>query len=820
MFQINHCLTIDLVTFTNFKRQTDNQNEIINFMRKKITLLFLFLVTFFSYSQEKFTLSGTITDARTKETLIGVNLFILETKSRMTTNEYGFYSVTLPTGEYTISVSYVGHQSIEERISLNQNIKKNFLISESSQMLDEVIIVDNKKRIDIRKPEMSVNKLTIQEIKEMPVIFGEVDIIKSILTLPGVTNAGEGQSGFNVRGGGADQNLVLLDEATIYNSSHLFGLFSVFNPDAIKDLKLYKGGIPARYGGRLSSILDIYQKDGNKNEFHMNGGIGLISSRILAEGPIVKGKASFVVAGRASYAHLFLKLTNNPNSAYFYDLNTKLSYSLNDKNSIYLSGYFGRDVFQLSDSFINTYGNAVVNFRWNHLFSDKLFTNLSVIYSDYYYGLQLDIIGFNWDSGIKNYNIKYDFKHYLTDKLKLTYGFQSNYYDFDPGKITPTRTDSGINADQLDKKYALENALYIDAEHQISEKIALSYGLRASSFLRLGQQTLNTYANNQPVTFNSDFLIYESAEPIGTVTYGKNQTIAHFENLEPRFSISYTINENQSIKGSYNRMSQYLHLISNTQSPTPLDVWAPSDQYLKPQLLDQVALGYFQNLKDDTYSLEVETFFKKIKDRVDYIDGANLIANEAVERVVLNGRARAYGLEVLFRKNSGRFKGWLSYTLSRTEQKVEGRTTVETGINNGDWYKTGFDKTNNLAVVANYKWNEKWRFGANLTYQTGQPVTYPDGQYVYEGITVPNFSSRNDNNLPSYHRIDISATLTPTRNKGRKWQAEWVFGIYNIYNRQNAASITFRQNQETGSNEALRLSIFGIVPSATYNIKF
>ena len=789
---------------------------------KKFLLLYIFFIigTINVLAQEKFTISGLVSDSKNKETLIGVSIYVQETKTGIISNEYGFYSITLPKGEYTISISYVGYQSLEQKINLTQNTRKNFLLSESSETLREIVIIDNKKRIDIRKPEMSVNKLTVQEIKEMPVIFGEVDIIKSILTLPGVTNAGEGQSGFNVRGGGADQNLVLLDEATIYNSSHLFGLFSVFNPDAIKDLKLYKGGIPARYGGRLSSILDIYQKEGNKNDFHMNGGIGLISSRILAEGPIVKDKGSFIVAGRASYAHIFLKLIDNPNLAYFYDLNTKLSYSVNEKNNIYLSGYFGRDVFQLNDSFINTYGNTVLNFRWNHLYSDKLFSNLSMIYSDYYYGLKLNIIGFNWDSGIKNYNLKYDFKHYLNDKLKLTYGFQSNYYDFNPGKIEPTRADSGINADQLDKKYALENAIYIDAEHQISEKIAVSYGLRASSFLRLGQQTLNTYANNQPVTFNPDFLIYESAEPIGTVSYGKNKTIAHFENLEPRFAISYTINENQSIKASYNRMSQYLHLISNTQSPTPLDVWAPSDHYLKPQLLDQVALGYFQNLKNDQFSLEIETFFKKIKDRVDYIDGANLIANEAIERVVLNGRARAYGLEVLFRKNTGRFKGWLSYTLSRTEQQVKGRTAVETGINNGNWYKTGFDKLHNLAIVANYKGSEKWRFGANLTFQTGQPVTFPNGQYQYEGITVPNFSSRNENNLPSYHRLDVSATLTPSKNKGRKWQGEWVFGIYNIYNRQNAASITFRQNKDTGSNEALRLSIFGIVPSATYNFKF
>ncbi len=462
----------------------------------------------------------------------------------------------------------------------------------------------------------------------------------------------------------------------------------------------------------------------------------------------------------------------------------------------------------------------MINFRWNHLFSDKLFSNVSLIYSDYYYGLQLEIIGFNWDSGIKNYNFKYDFKHYLTDKFKLTYGIQSNYYKFNPGEIEPTSEDSGINRDQLDKKYALETALYLDAEHQISKNIAVSYGLRLSSFLRLGQQKINTYANNEPVIFNQDFQIYESAEPTGAIYYGNNATIAKFDNLEPRFAVSFTLDDNQSIKAGYNRMTQYLHLISNTQSPTPLDVWAPSDLYLKPQRLHQVAVGYFRNLKNDAYSLETETFYKKIDNRVDYIDGANLIANEAIERVVLNGRARAYGLEVLFRKNNGRFKGWISYTLSRTEQQVAGRTPEEPGINNGRWYRTGFDKLHNLAVIANYKYTEKWRFSANFTLQTGQPVTFPTGQYEYQGITVPIFSTRNENNLPTYHHLDLSATLTPKKNLVRKWQREWVFGIYNVYNRMNSASITFRQNPETASNEAIRLSIFGIVPSVTYNIKF
>jgi hypothetical protein len=784
------------------------------------TLLFALGIGISVQAQEKFILSGTITDQQNNETLFGVNVIIVEQKTGTTTNEYGFYSISLPKGTYTVQISYLGYQTINETIVLDKNIRKNFSLSEASQQLNEVILTDRKVKAEIRKPEMSVNKLSIQEIKEMPVILGEVDIIKSLLTLPGVTNAGEGQSGFNVRGGSADQNLILLDEATIYNSSHLFGLFSVFNPDAIKDLKLYKGGIPARYGGRLSSVLDIYQKEGNSKQFHMNGGIGLISSRLMAEGPIVKDKGSFLIAGRGSYAHLFLKLTDNNNSAYFYDLNTKISYKLNDNNSIYFSGYFGRDVFTLNETFVNTYGNSVLNLRWNHLFSEKLFSNMSFIYSDYYYGLELDFVGFLWNSGIKNYNFRYDFKHYLSDKLKLTYGANAIYYDFNPGKIEPSRPDSGINAAQLDKKFAFESALYLDAEHQLTKNLTVSYGIRYSNFLRLGEQTLNIYENNQAVTFNSDFQIYESATPIGTVSYDRNETIASFDNWEPRLSASYALNDNQSIKASYNRMSQYLHLISNTQSPTPLDVWAPSDRFLKPQLLDQYAIGYFQNFKDDKYSLELETYYKEIQNRVDYIDGANLIANEAIERVILNGRGRAYGIEILLRKNVGRISGWLSYTLARTEQQTPGRNANEPGINNGNWYKTGFDKLHDLSLVGNYKLNEKWRFGATFAFQTGQPVTFPNGQYEYLGVSVPSFEARNNSRLPAYHHLDLAATLTPSKNKDRKWFAEWVFGIYNVYNRQNAASITFRQNENTARNEAIRLSIFGIVPSVTYNFKF
>lgn len=786
----------------------------------KLVLFLIFWVSSSSLAQEKFTLSGVITDKSNKETLIGVNLYIVETKTGISTNEYGFYSITLPKGEYTVVVSYMGYQEIKQKVNLIQNVSLNISLNDNSQVLDEVVVTSNKKKSEIRKPEMSVAKISIQTVKQMPVVLGEVDILKSITTLPGITNAGEGQSGFNVRGGSADQNLILLDEATIYNTSHLFGFFSVFNADAIKDLKIYKGGIPSKYGGRLSSVLDVYQKEGNKNDFHMSGGIGLISSRLLAEGPINKGKGSFLIAGRGSYAHLFLKLADNKNSAYFYDINGKFSYKLNEKNSLFLSGYYGFDLFDLGGSFENTYGNTTANLRWNHLLNNDLFSNLSLIYSNYFYGLDINSIGLQWDSSIQNINIKYDFKHYLSDKFKLGYGVNAQYYNFNPGKVTPSSESSSINERQLDKKYAFEPALYLDIEQKISNNLTLNYGLRYSMFYRLGAQTLSVYANNQAVVWNDLFKIYEKADPIGTRAYSTNEVIASFNNLEPRFSMSYALSDNQSLKFSYNRMAQYLHLISNTQSPTPLDVWAPSDHFLKPQTLDQWAVGFFKNFKDDQYSLEVEAFYKKIENRVDYIDGADLIANNAIEQVVLNGRARAYGMEILVKKNEGKLTGWLAYTLSRTEQQTPGRTSQELGINNGKWYRTGWDKTHNLSITVLYELNKKWKFGSVFTFQTGQPVTFPNGQYQYQGINVPSFSQRNENNLPAYHHLDVSATYTPKQKRNKEWRSEWVFSIYNVYSRANAASITFRQNAETGRNEALRLSIFGIVPGITYNFKF
>lgn len=775
-------------------------------------------ISFSLYSQEKFTLSGVISEAASGETLIGVNVLIPELSNGTATNQYGFYSITLPAGTYDVYYSNLGFKTEKISIDLTENKTQNFSLLPDTEALDEVLIKADIEKLNIRKPQMSVNSLSISTIKKMPVVLGEVDVIKSITLLPGVTNAGEGSSGFNVRGGAADQNLILLDEATLYNSSHLFGFFSVFNPDAIKDLTLYKGGIPARYGGRVSSVLDIYQKDGNNKEYHAQGGIGLVASRLLIEGPIKKEKASFLVGGRSSYAHLFLPLFDNDNVAYFYDLNTKISYNIDPDNRLYLSGYFGRDVFSIADSFSNSFGNATLNLRWNHLFSEKLFSNLSVIYSDYFYGLELGFVEFDFESGIRNLNLKYDFTSFLSDDIELKYGLNSIYYKFNPGEIRPTTETSGINRFKLTDKYAFENALYLDAEIELSEKLAIQAGVRLSTFNRLGQDALNIYENDTPITYNEDLDIYQKATPIDTISFGRSETIKSFATLEPRLALAYQLNETSSVKASYNRTSQYIHLISNTTSPTPFDIYAPSGKYIEPQLADQVAIGYFKQF--EKYALEVESFYKTVKNRLDYVDDADLIANDAVEQILLNGKARAYGLEVLFRKTEGKLQGWIAYTLSKSEQQTPGRTPQEIGINNGKWYNSAWDKTHDISITAQYELNEKWNFGANFIYQTGQPATFPNGQYEFNDIIVPVYEARNSSRLPNFHHLDLSATWIPKPNSDKKWKSEWVFSIYNVYDRSNAASISFRENTDTGRNEAVRLSIFGIIPAITYNFKF
>jgi len=803
-------------------------------MKKNILILLFFIVCSNSYAQETYTISGVISEKSSGETLIGVNVIFPEQQRGTVTNGYGFYSITLPTGAYDIEISYLGYQSISKKIVLTKSIKANFSLEFASELIDEVVVKSNSRIQNLQKPQMSVHKIGVSTIKEMPVVLGEVDIIKSIQLLPGVTSAGEGASGFNVRGGGEDQNLILLDEATLFSSSHLFGFFSIFNADAVKDIKLYKGGIPAKYGGRVSSVLDVRQKDGNKKEHHLTGGIGLISSRLMAEGPIKEDKSSYLIAGRGSYAHLFLKLNpeTKDNTIYFYDLNTKLNFDLDEKNKLYFSGYFGRDHFNIDNLFTNSYGNQTFNVRWNHLFSDKLFSNLTLIYTEYKYFLNLDFIGFDWDSGIQNFNLKYDFKNYISDDFSLSYGLSGIHYHFNPGEITPSKSDSPIIADKLDQKYALETAVYIEAEQSLSNQFSMNYGVRISSFLRLGGQTIYGYDEDEPITFNETLGIYEegSINQDNSTYYGRGEVIKPFYGFEPRFAMSYKPNENNAFKASYNRMFQYIHLISNTVSAAPLDVWTPSGTYVEPQILDQYAVGYFKNLKDGDYSIETEVYYKDVQNRLDYRDGANLIAQNQIETIVLSGKSRSYGLELSLKKNTGNFKGWISYTLSNTEQKVEGTTPGATGINNGNWYKSPYHKLHDISVTTSYFLNKKWRFGANFVYQSGRPVTYPNGQYttslngdyaeVSSTLSVPVFSQRNEFQLPSYHHLDIAATYTPKQKKPRKWKGEWVFSIYNLYGRRNAASIDFRTNEDTGQNEAVRTSIFGFTPSFTYNFKF
>ncbi|WP_435624428.1 TonB-dependent receptor [Flagellimonas sp.] len=772
-------------------------------------------------AQTTHTISGTITDASNGETLFGASVFLSGTTIGGITNEYGFYSITAPEGDYILNVSYIGYSDVNITISLKQDIKRDVEIAEFSTELEEVVVTaEEPERAILGKPEMSVVKMNIGTVKRMPVVLGEVDILKSLQMLPGVTNNGEGTGGFHVRGGAQDQNLVLLDEAIIYNTSHMFGFFSVFNADAIKDVKLYKGGIPARFGGRVSSVLDIRQKDGNSKNFALTGGIGLISSRLTAEGPIFGDRGSFLIAGRRSYVDLILNAAGEDNSVTFYDLNLKTNYSINRNNRLYLSGYFGRDAFDFSNNFENSYGNASGNLRWNHIFNDKLFSNLSIIASRYDYDLNFDQEEFEWVSSITNYNLKYDLKYYLSDRFSLDFGINGIFYDFDPGQVEPTAPTSPVNPLTLDQKRAFESGVYISAEHKLTDKLTAQYGLRYSAFSRLGGQPITEYANGQPVVYNASLGIYERGIAIGETDFDRSESIKTFGNFEPRVSLAYLLDENSSLKAGFSRAAQYIHLLSNTSSVTPLDVWTPSGPFIDPQLSNQYALGYFRNFMDKRYSLEVEAYYKTVDNRIDYIDGSELIGQNTIETEILNGEMRAYGLELLLRKNEGDFTGWIAYTLSKSEQRTPGGIAGGPGINNGDWYNTFFDRTHDISVSGAYRLNDSWSFGTNLVFQTGRPVTFPNGQYQYEDLSIASYAARNSDRLPAYHRVDVSVNYVPKKYRNKRFKGEWVLSVYNLYNRRNAAAISFGQNLETGANEATRTAIFGIVPSLTYNFKF
>jgi hypothetical protein len=754
------------------------------------------------------------------QAIIGANIYIKEAAAAFTTDKDGAFTIELQNGTYIIVITYVGFKNRERQITVyDDDANINFNLEEDSLQLDQVVVTVDKA-VDVRNTQMSVNRLNMQQIKRIPGAMGEPDPLKSILTLPGVTNAGEGSSGFNVRGGAADQNLTLLDGAPVYGDSHMFGFFSIFNADIVSHLDLYKGGIPSKFGGRVSSVLDVSQETGDFENYKVNGGIGLISSRLLVQGPIKKDKGSFIVAGRTSYVNIFLKANGLSSKLGFYDVNTKFNYRLGANNSLSFSGYLGNDVLGLSNQFVINFGNTMGILSWKHKFSENLNTNLSVYYSDYKYNLGVQIENYEWENVIKSYGFKYNWKHSITEKFKLSYGVDGVYYDFNPGTVQPTNSESNLNYKQLDKKYAFESSAYIDFENQITEKLNLRYGLRYSTFYRIGSENINIYDDGKAVVYNPLYNIYQKGTPTGSISYKSGETISNFNNFEPRAALSYSFNDNNSVKASYNRMAQYIHMLSNTQSPLPMNIWTPSGPFTKPQLLDQYAVGYFKNFKDRKYSFEGELFYKNIQNRIDYVDGATILANNNIEQVILNGKARSYGMEFLFRKNTGRFNGWISYTLSRAEQKTPGRTFEEPGIANGDWYLSGYDKLHNLSIVGSYEFSPKWSFNSNFSLQSGQPATYANGYYEFGGINVPNFELRNENRLPLYHHLDLAATYTPKPYKNKGWQSYWVFSIYNIYNRHNAASMSFSKNEDTGVNETKKLSIYGLVPSISYNFKF
>lgn len=794
-------------------------------MKKLFTLFLLLLVSVAIYSQEatptvtqntKYTISGYVKDGSDGEAIIGAIVYKQGTQISTTTNEYGFYSLTLPAGKHTIITTYLGYTNIVTEVELTKNTTLNFEPKEQGRDLQEVEVSAEAADKNIKSTEMSATKIDIKQIQKMPALLGEVDVIKTIQLLPGVTTVGEGASGFNVRGGNIDQNLVLLDEAPVYNSSHLFGFFSVFNPDAVKDVKLIKGGIPSQYGGRVSSILDIRMKEGNNKKLEVNGGIGTIFSRLAVEAPIVKDKVSFIVAGRRSYIDVLAKpglKRQNPELAdakfYFYDLTAKINWKVNDKNTVFLSGYLGRDVFGAGFTF--NWGNATTTLRWNHVFNNKLFMNLTAFYSNYDYKLGFKQDGtsqkFEWKSNIINYSFKPDFSYYWNSKNTIRFGLQAILFDFKPGKASITDNQDRTTNISLENKKGIESAVYIGNEQKLLPRLTVEYGLRWSFYNYMGKGTAYFYRDTIP----------NEAKPLEKETTFKEwETIKSYNTPEPRFGLNYVINDKSSIKASYNRMGQYIQIVSNTAASTPLDVYTPVTNNIKPLIADQGAIGYFRNFKDNMFETSLEVYYKYMQNQLDYIDNADLLLNKYLEAQLLQGEGRAYGAELYIRKVKGKFTGWVSYTFSKTERKV-------VGISNNDWFNSKYDRTHMVNTTLAYDL-KRFTFSGNFIFLSGTPATFPNAKLQIQSINVPynTENKRNNYRVTPYHRLDLSITYLLTRNPDAKRKHSIVLSVYNVYNRRNAFSIYFRTKEgEPLQTEAVRYSVIGtVIPALTYNFRF
>ena len=759
------------------------------------------------------TLSGHIRDKRNGEVMIGATCYFPEIKKGITSNEYGYYSITVPVGTHKVNFSYIGYETQSLMLDIRSSQILDIALVDNSQLIDEVTITGVSKDQNVKSTDMGVEKLPVKLIKKLPSFMGEVDILKTITLLPGIQSGGEGSSGLYVRGGGPDENLMLLDEAPVYNASHLMGFFSVFNSDAIKDIQVYKGGIPAIYGGKASSVIDIRMKDGNSQRFSGQAGIGSISSRLTLEGPIIKDKWSFILSGRRTYADVAGRLIGieelKGNQLYFYDLNLKTNIQLSQKDRIYISAYTGDDYFKLGESLYMRWGNITGTVRWNHVFNGKLFSNSSLIYSKYNYSLGVPSTSadqFDWNSRIEDYNFKQDFSWFLNINNKVDFGLNIIKHHFEPGNI-----DSGqgslFQPIKLTNYNAISSAAYISNEQNFGPLLTLKYGLRLSLFQQIGVGKVREYLN--PMDPQTDEVINETS-------YKSNEKIGSpFLHFEPRISARLSAGENSSVKASYNRMVQNLHLISNTNSPTPLDIWLPSNKYIKPLIVNQTGVGYFRNFYDNAFETSLEFYYKDMQNVLDFKDGAELFLNEDLETELLNGKGSAYGMELLIKKLKGQFTGWVSYTLSRSMREIA-------GINNGNPYPSTYDRTHDLSVVTNYDINQRFSLSANWIFSTGNPVTYPVAKYDVQGNTLFYYSDRNSHRIPSYHRLDLSLNYDFKKNEFRRFKQSINVSLYNVYARRNAYSISFKPNKDNASViEAVRLSIVGsIIPSITYNINF
>lgn len=781
-------------------------------------LLLLLGLGVFAHAQTNatFTISGFIKDSQTGEELLYANVLVGGTDIGVTTNLYGFYSISLPPGKHVLHYSYLGYESLMQTIELKADTELNIDLKSESEVLQEVVVTDKAPDEAVQEIQMSRIDLPVDQIKKMPALLGEPDLIKMVQTMPGVTSAGEGTSSFFVRGGSADQNLILIDEAPVYDVSHLFGLFSVFNADIIKSAELYKGGIPSKYGGRLSSLLEVTTRDGNTKNFSGKGGIGLLAAKVSLEGPIVKDEASFIVSARRSYADVFMSNIDalGGTTIQFYDLNAKVNWKKDNKNRFFISAYAGRDVWKFDENFKMDWGNRTTTFRWNHLVNDRLFGNLTLLYSDFDYQLEDtdSVDGFVWDANQREMSVKEDLTYFISPSLTIAMGYHGIYRRFTPGTITPNDPGSIFKATSLQKQFALDHALYVGLDHKISDRLSLQYGVRYSIFQNIGATTIYEYA---------DFGNTTDVQVVDSTVYGDFETIKTYRNLEPRFSARYLLDNSSSLKLSYNRMAQYIHLVSNSTVPIPFNTWAPSSPYLRPQLSDQVAIGYFKNFSDNTYEFSAEAYYKMSEDLTEFVDHADIFFNEHLANEFRQGEATSYGLELFLQKNKGRLKGFASYTWSKTEMEVD-------GVNQNKVFPANHDRRHNLNLALTYDIDDRWNVGTSFTYASGRPITLPTGKYEFENYQLDYYSERNGYRLPAFHRLDLSATYEPRSNANKRFKQSLVFGVYNAYNNKNPFTIYSRKKQDDDGNiigdgtekEARLVYLFGALPYFSWNFSF